>query len=144
VEDEAMIALDLAELMSEHGAEIVGPAGSVEEAFRAIEGRNIHAALLDVTLSEGHPVSVLASALVAWDVPIVFLTGTDLDSLPVEHRSCPTIQKPYDSRTVVNMLATILGRSHTPQGVDAKSADELTIDRFSDSPTGRAHRHVRG
>jgi len=62
IEDEPLVALDLVAGLEEAGAEIVGSAGTVEEALQLIESASIDAVLLDANL-RGRPVDDLAAAL---------------------------------------------------------------------------------
>ena len=72
VEDEFLIAEDLAGYFAQLGCEILGPAGSVSEGFRRLARAEI--AVLDVAL-RNETVFPLAEALLARDVPFVFFTA---------------------------------------------------------------------
>ena len=52
VEDEALLVLDLQQLLDQRGAEVIGPAGSVSQALDAINENHIDCALLDVKLGD--------------------------------------------------------------------------------------------
>ena len=62
VEDEYLIALDIAGVLEQAGLAVVGPAGTVGDALRAIEQDVVHGALLDAHLA-GEPVGRVADAL---------------------------------------------------------------------------------
>ncbi len=66
--------MDLARVLTEAGAQVVGPAGSIEEALDLIAGAAIDRAVLDVNLG-GRIVTPVAQALSARAVPFVYLTG---------------------------------------------------------------------
>jgi CheY-like chemotaxis protein len=72
VEDEFLIAEDLAAYFAQLGCEILGPAGSVSEGFRHLEAAEV--AVLDVAL-RNETVFPLAEALLARSVPFVFFTA---------------------------------------------------------------------
>ncbi len=57
VEDEQIIALDLAAAVEEAGCNVVGPVGMVREALALIDD-NVGAAILDITLRDGDVVPV--------------------------------------------------------------------------------------
>jgi len=85
VEDEAMLAMDLEFTFEDEGAEILGPALSLDAAQKLIDSEpEIDAAVLDVDVG-GHDVFPVASRLVERGVPIVFHTGhgsrEELDAL---------------------------------------------------------------
>lgn len=75
VEDEAMLALDLEFAFEDAGAQVVGPAVSLDQAMALVSGvADIDAAVLDVDIA-GQPVLPVAQALSAAGVPFVFHTG---------------------------------------------------------------------
>ena len=75
VEDEALLAMDLQFAFEDEGAEIIGPALSLEQAIRAAaSGDRIDGAVLDVDLG-GHDVFPVAHMLQERGVPFVFHTG---------------------------------------------------------------------
>ena len=53
VEDAALIAVDLSEMLNEAGLEVVRPAGIVAEALRLVSTEGCDAAILDVNLGGG-------------------------------------------------------------------------------------------
>lgn len=74
VEDEFIIALDLAETARDLGFKVKGPFGGKEEAFRCLEEARPDFAILDVFTDDGE-VYPLADALTAAGVPIIFHSG---------------------------------------------------------------------
>ncbi|WP_261404766.1 response regulator [Chenggangzhangella methanolivorans] len=75
VEDEAMIAMLVEDMLLDGGAEVVGPAGGVKAALAVIaETDAIDGALLDVNLG-GEQSFEVADALAARNIPFVFVTG---------------------------------------------------------------------
>src|SRR5688500_18943579 len=69
VEDEPIVAADLAEIVREGGAEVVGPCSSVAQARQLARDPRLDAAILDVNLSDGDLTPVL-EALIARAVPV--------------------------------------------------------------------------
>jgi len=106
VEDESLVAMLLETILEDMGCEIVGPAGSVEEALGIATGE-IDAALLDVNVAGRH-VFPVAEVLEARDVPIIFSTGYGEGGLPDAWRGRPTIQKPFTEETVREALCRAL------------------------------------
>ena len=75
VEDEIIIAMDLADILRDAGAEVVGPAAlAVPEALRLIDSNEVSLAVLDVQLGTDNSKSV-AHRLAEADIPYVFHTG---------------------------------------------------------------------
>src|SRR3954447_17307383 len=83
VEDEYLIAIDLANWVQDLGIQVVGPVGSVREALEVVESSEsqLHGALLDVNV-RGEPVYPVADALAARGLPFLFTTGYDALAIP--------------------------------------------------------------
>lgn len=104
VEDEYLVAMDLAEALEERGILVVGPVASVGEALEQIEnGQRLDAAVLDVNLG-GERVYRVAEALSARGVPFIFTTGYDADLLPESLLSVPRLEKPADPAGILRVL----------------------------------------
>lgn len=74
VEDEPLEALDYCDRLTEAGAEIVGPFGSVSEALSHVDTQPVDVALLDYALADRNS-EELQQALETRDIPFVVLTG---------------------------------------------------------------------
>lgn len=113
VEDEYMIALDLARSLEALGAEIVGPAGSVREALALVasEGERLDGAVLDINL-RGERVYPVADALLARHVPFVFATGYAELLLDQSYLRIPRCEKPIDKVELARLLAAAFGEPH--------------------------------
>ncbi|ODT89634.1 PAS domain S-box protein [Phenylobacterium sp. SCN 70-31] len=107
VEDEALVAMAVAQDLTNLGWDILGPAASIEEAHRLLTAGPLpDAAVLDVNLS-GDLVYPLAEWLRAQQVPFVFCTGYEqLESHPA-YEQWPRVRKPVD----VQLLDTELLRA---------------------------------
>lgn len=75
VEDEAIIALDLAETARRAGFVVAGPYGDAAGALRDLERAVPDAAVLDVNLGNGNTSEELAERLQEMGVPFLFLSG---------------------------------------------------------------------
>ena len=102
VEDEPLVAMMLQELLSDLGAQIVGPYGTLDEAFGALP-RPFDAALLDVNLA-GTAIYPLADEIVRSGVPIVFLTGYQAESIETRFRDAAVLTKPVEASDLVATL----------------------------------------
>ena len=77
VEDNYLIAMELTDELNGQGAEVIGPAASVNEALYLIESTGqIDSAVLDINL-KGEMIFPVVDALMELDVPFLFLTGYD-------------------------------------------------------------------
>ena len=95
VEDEAVIALLIEDLLAELGCIVVGPAVRVGEAVRIVcTDDAIDVAILDVNVA-GEPVYPVASALAERGRPFVFATGYGESGLSRAFAGHTVLTKPY-------------------------------------------------
>lgn len=108
VEDSALLSEELMQLIRDQGAEVVGPAVSVETALNFLAVMAPDAAILDVNLN-GEPAFPIAEALLARSIPFFFLTGYgDPHVWPPNLRQAARLMKPAQSSDVLRMLASAL------------------------------------
>ena len=107
VEDDYLQAQNLAELMKNQGAEVVGPAPSVEEAMGLLlRGPLPDMAILDVRLGQ-EKVFPLVEVLRTIGIPFVFASGSPDWSLPEAYEGVPHCEKPLDERELLRALAML-------------------------------------
>ena len=110
VEDEALIALDLEQLVTSAGAVLAGTAAGVPQALALIDAvGELDLALLDVNVG-GQAVFPVADALVARGVPILFLSGYGPEILPERFRGAAMACKPCPSRTLLETAGSVAAR----------------------------------
>jgi DNA-binding response OmpR family regulator len=108
VEDDALIALMYDEFLTDAGAEVVGPAASVDEAQKLVVASGISIALLDVRLGD-EEVWPVARLLAGNGVPFVFCSGHfDAATLPPEWSGRPVLTKPVRPTQIIAALAEAL------------------------------------
>jgi CheY-like chemotaxis protein len=108
VEDEPLIAWDLAEVLREQGAEIVGPSGNVEGALRLLATAPVvDVALLDVSLDNHESVFAVAEELRSRDIPFVFCTGYTAD-VTQRFGEVPHCEKPTDGAALHSALSAAM------------------------------------
>jgi CheY-like chemotaxis protein len=108
VEDEYLIASDLAEWLESEGVQVMGPAPSVDEALGLLNTDALpDGAVLDVNLGD-EQVFPVAEALRAADVPFVLLSGYDPRVIPEAYRDAPRCAKPLHRPALLRALATVL------------------------------------
>lgn len=110
VEDEAMIAVMLEDMLGEIGCEIAGIAARSAQAL-AILGADtaIDAAILDVNLG-GKTSFDIAAALDERRIPFLFSTGYEMLSVDARYRGRPFLQKPFRQEDLQQALSGILSR----------------------------------
>ena len=104
VEEEPIVALDLACAVEAAGARVVGPVASTAEALRLLADATVDAAIIDVQL-EDRDITPVAIALIERHVPFVVHSGTGLpDELAREHPDLPLLMKPAGADAVLTRL----------------------------------------
>lgn len=103
VEDEALIAMMLEDMLTDFGCEVVGVAGSLPEALRLVD-KPIDCAVLDVNLG-GTPIDPVMQRLADRGVPFVFLSGYDAADLPPHLSTAPLVRKPLKAETLRAAIA---------------------------------------
>jgi DNA-binding response OmpR family regulator len=107
VEDDALQAEHVSDLLVEEGMEPIGPASTSEAALGLLDTSGVDAAILDIRLRNGLCFEV-ARALTARRIPFLFLTGSAQEVLPTEFRTVPLLLKPCAPETLFSALRTIL------------------------------------
>jgi DNA-binding response OmpR family regulator len=107
VEDEALVAMELEDLISSLGAEAVGPFGRVADALEALGRERVNGAVLDVRL-DGETTFQIADVLLQAANPILFVTG-GAGSIPDRYRQVPRLHKPFDYAEFERLAKSIFG-----------------------------------
>ena len=103
-EDDAILALDVREILRRAGAEIVGPAATLKQTLFMISAFPVSAAILDVNLRDAE-VFPAARALEELGAGIVFYTGyADVDSLRRAWPGAKVLTKPAPPRLLVSAM----------------------------------------
>lgn len=106
VEDEALIAMALAQDLTKLGWDIVGPAATVSEARRLLADTLPDVAVLDVNL-RGELVYPLAEWLRAQRVPFVFCSGYEHLETHSAYDQWPRVRKPVDVQLLDSELLRV-------------------------------------
>ncbi len=118
VEDEPLIAFELADMLTEAGARVVGTPSTLNDAVNAAETLAFDAAILDGNL-QGAAVDQIAEALDRRGIPFLFLSGYGPEHLPVAFNERPLLNKPFDRGHLLTILRHIV-KSPTPEPVPAR------------------------
>jgi PAS domain S-box-containing protein len=95
VEDEALVAMMMKDMLAELGYDVLGAFGSTAEAVSAALANEIDAGILDVNLG-GDMVYPVADLLARRGVPFVFVTGYGAESIDGRYAQVPVLQKPIE------------------------------------------------
>ena len=104
VEDDFIIAQDIAAVLEEAGVKVVGPFDTMIDALANLTDLNaIDGAILDIGLGsqQSYP---LAEALQTTGIPFLFLTGVEKDHLPERFARTPHVGKPFSGERLVRSL----------------------------------------
>ena len=94
VEDEALVAFQLEDMLAELGCAVIGPASRVGQALDLLGRERVDAAVLDVNVA-GELVYPVADALTAQGLPYIFATGYGAAGLTPCYRCRPILHKPF-------------------------------------------------
>jgi CheY-like chemotaxis protein len=104
VEDEALVALNLEDMLVDLGFEVAASAMRLEQALDIVDrGCGADVAILDVNLA-GKPVFPVAERLAQTGIPIVFATGYGRSGLPERWQANQVLQKPYTMEQIAGCL----------------------------------------
>lgn len=129
LEDEAIIAFALEDMLVSDGAKVV-LAATLEEADTLIDEGGIDSAVLDVNV-HGEKSYRIGARLRALGVPFVFATGYGDPMHPAELDEMPMVSKPYSHAQIISALAEAQqrlangarGQNRTMRGGENRRAD---------------------
>lgn len=103
VEDEYLLAMEIATLLRNHGAHVMGPIPDAAQARALVSDCAPDCVLMDINL-KGERVFDLAQHLLDRGLSVIFTTGYDATVLPEYLQSSPRLQKPLDARALIAMV----------------------------------------
>lgn len=116
IEDEALIAMDLSDIVASLGHTIVGTAATAERAVAAAAEHAPNLILADIQLADGSSgIAAVRDILAKVSTPVIFITAFP-ERLLTGERPEPTflISKPYAEETVRAMISQVLFFGSTP------------------------------
>jgi CheY-like chemotaxis protein len=103
VEDDQILALQMQDILSSLGFEVLGPARSLEAGLRLAEASEVDAAVLDVRLDQGQRVFPVARTLQRRSIPFSFMTGYTDPEL-----EGPVLKKPIETGSVAAVIEQLI------------------------------------
>ncbi len=95
VEDEALVAMLIEDVLNDLGHEVVAVGGRVAQALQLAQDAAIDFAILDLHLNGAHTYSI-AEALRARGVPFIFATGYGSGGVDEAWTSVRVLAKPFE------------------------------------------------
>jgi two-component sensor histidine kinase/DNA-binding response OmpR family regulator len=137
VEDEALVAMVMRDMLTEFGFTVVGPFSRAIEATAAANDEGVDAAVLDINL-DGEMVYSLADLLSARGIPFVFVTGYGNESIDGRFAHVPVLQKPIE-RQVLEGVFVVDGNPANGSGIAREGGSyapppEIVPDRQAAPP----------
>ncbi|HZH28001.1 MAG TPA: response regulator [Azospirillaceae bacterium] len=110
VEDEALVAMIMVDVVEETGCRVVGPADGLGMAIEfARTEPKLDGAILDLNLNGTHAYPV-AEILKQRGVPFVFVTGYGSNELAPPYDGHPSITKPFRIEEIEDAVRRMLAR----------------------------------
>lgn len=111
VEDEAIVAMMVEDLLTDLGCVVVDVAGTVSRGLALVSdtGLALDGAILDVNLG-GEKVYPIAEALTARGIPFMFATGYGITGIAESFSHVPALAKPYEPQALKRILTAALDR----------------------------------
>ena len=94
VEDEALVAMLLEDMLADLGYQVGPMAGCLEEAMRLAESETFDVAILDVNLN-GQVSYPIAEILTRRGIPFLFATGYGARGIDPAYADATVLQKPF-------------------------------------------------
>jgi CheY-like chemotaxis protein len=112
VEDQFFVAMEVNDLISSLGAEVVGPYGRLNQALDAVQRQAVDGGVLDVKLDseKSYPI---ADVLMDSGRPVLLVTGGDTEGMPEKYRVLPCLLKPFDPVRFQKMAGEVFRRPNS-------------------------------
>ena len=106
VEDEALVAMFVEDMLMDIGHEVGAVASRMQEALDAARTGTFDLAIIDVNL-DGKPSYPIAEVLKERGIPFVFATGYGAGGLDPKFAGTPVLAKPFAMADLQRLLAQI-------------------------------------
>lgn len=113
VEDEALVAMLVHDVISDAGAVVVCAAPNVDAAILVLDTETLDGAILDVNLS-GELVDPVAHELIARNIPFVFLTGYGRSGVADRFPDATVVTKPFEDAQLLAAVKRALLKEGSP------------------------------
>ena len=110
VEDEAIIAMTLRDVLGDAGYEVLDLTDRHADAVEVARTSKPDLALVNIRLADGDDGIVLAEHLKAMDIPVLLISGQVSRASSAKTVAIASLPKPYDAADMVLSVAYLLAR----------------------------------
>ena len=103
VEDEALVAMLLEDMLDEFGHEVAGVAGRLNDALEKARSLDFSCAVLDINLN-GQRTYPIAEVLRARGIPFLFVSGYGAAGLEPGWEDAIVVQKPFQPQELLQAI----------------------------------------
>jgi two-component system, response regulator PdtaR len=125
-EDEALIRLDLKEMLQEAGYDVVGEAGDGQQAIELTEALRPDLVILDVKMPGMDGITAAEKIVAAAAAPVIMLTAfsqRELVQRAAEAGAMAYLVKPFDKSDLVPAIEVAISRYHQLTALAGEVAD---------------------
>ncbi|MBA3652655.1 MAG: response regulator [Actinobacteria bacterium] len=141
-EDEAIIRLDLKEILEEEGYEVVGETGRGDEAVTLVRDEKPDLAILDIRMPGMDGLSAAREITAERGAAVLILTAYSQRNLIEEARDAGALAylvKPFQRSELIPAIEVALGRHHEMRALESEVSsleDQLETRRLVDRAKG--------
>ena len=110
VEDEPLVGMEIEDAIGDLGHEVVGPIAELHEALALAVGGELCCAVLDINIRGGNSYPVV-DLLLRRGVPVLLMSGYDVETLPERLRGETLLQKPFTTDQLDLELRNLCARA---------------------------------
>jgi response regulator NasT len=133
-EDEAIVRLDLKEILVTAGYEVVGETGRGDEAVQLVEEHGPDLAILDVKMPGMDGIRAAREITANHDVVVLLLTAFSQRDLIEEARDSGVsayLVKPFQPRELLPAIADVLSRARQDRAIEAEQSSDGAEDKIA-------------
>lgn len=113
VEDEAMVAMLIEDMLEDIGCKVIDSIASLAKACDAAATADLDLAMLDMNIA-GEKVFPVAQILRERRIPFLFSSGYGEAGLPAEYATCQVLSKPFSQESLKEKLVLALQGKDVP------------------------------
>ena len=110
VEDEPLVGMEIEDAIGELGHDVIGPIAELHEALALALAGELGCAILDINIRGGHSYPVV-DILRQRGVPVLLMSGYNLQTLPERLHGETLLQKPYTVEQLDLQLRNLCARA---------------------------------